>query len=139
MPYLDEKLQEAIDNICTNHHKILDDWCKAYLSEIYELGLELKPGCFVLNQMQVNEEGKIGWKYWFTLKENNMNEAALKSTIQDMFESACEIIMKDNIDDIEFELCLNTIHTTLTYLKGKRNFQSCDGLVPRNRFTKMPC
>lgn len=117
----DNILQEAINNICTNHHKIIDDWCKAYLAELHGLGIALKPGCFTLNQMQVNENGNIGWKYWFTIEGRTMNEYTfIEKTIKEMFENACKLIITENLDEPEFNLCKNTIHTTLTYLAGKR-------------------
>lgn len=127
MPSLDEKFQEAIRNICANHHKIIDDWCKAYLAELYGLGIDIRPGCFTLNQMQVNEEGKAGWKYWFTIKGKTMEEHNfIETTIKEMFDSACKIIINEKLDDAEFELCQNTIQTTLTYLKAKRRKEKED-------------
>lgn len=123
----DTTLQEAIKDICTNHHRIIDDWCKAYLSELYGLGIALKPGCFTLNQMQVNENGNIGWKYWFTIKENNMDrlektlEENFEANIKDLFEESCKILFDEKLCEHEFEFCLNIIQTTTTFLKARRN------------------
>lgn len=121
MESLQYNLDEAVREISTNHRRILDDWCKAYMAELYELGLEIKPGCFTLNQMQMNDGGLIGWKYWFTFKGKTMDEhMIIETTIKDMFDNACNLIMNENLDDAEFELCKNTIQTTLTYLNSKR-------------------
>jgi hypothetical protein len=73
---LQQKMNEAVANIQRNHHQIIDDWCKAYMAELYEKGVKLNPGCFILNQQQVNEEGKIGWKYWFSIKEEEKHDAS---------------------------------------------------------------
>lgn len=119
--------KEAINNICANHHRIIDDWCKAYLAELHGLGIDIRPGCFELNQMQVNEEGNIGWKYWFTFKGKTMQEHMLiETTIKEMFDNACNLIINENLDAPEFELCKNTIQITLTYLEGKRRKKEKD-------------
>lgn len=70
---MDTAVQEAVKEISTNHRKIIDDWCKAYLAELYGSGFDIKPGCFTLNQMEVKEGNIIGWKYWFTIEKNPMN------------------------------------------------------------------
>lgn len=50
-----------------------------------------------------------------------MNEYTfIEKTIKEMFENACKLIITENLDEPEFNLCKNTIHTTLTYLAGKR-------------------
>ncbi len=67
---LQKKINESIIDIQKHHHKIIDDWCKAYLAQMYEEGHNLKPGDFVLNEMECKEYGVFGRKYWFTLKES---------------------------------------------------------------------
>jgi hypothetical protein len=64
-------MNEAISNIRQNHHQILDDWCKAYLSHLYKEGVEINPGCFVLNEQSVFENGSLVYKYWFSLKDKD--------------------------------------------------------------------
>jgi hypothetical protein len=64
-----DTILKVVKNISENHHKIIDDWCKAYMAQIYQEKGSIKPGDFILNQQAVNEEGKFGFKYWFTLKE----------------------------------------------------------------------
>lgn len=66
-----EKMNAAIQNIRSNHHQILDDWCKAYLAHIYVKGVDINPGCFVLNEQSVFENGTIVYKYWFSLKDKD--------------------------------------------------------------------
>ena len=64
------KMQEAIELISREHRKIIDDWCKAYLAQMYEEGKEIKPGNFILVEQQnlVLENGMLGKKYWFEPK-----------------------------------------------------------------------
>jgi hypothetical protein len=60
------------------HNEIIDDWCKAYMSQIYQEKGSIKPGDFVLYQQQVVDyenplsiiPGFKGYKYWFTLKDD---------------------------------------------------------------------
>lgn len=65
----DERLAQAVMEITKNHRKIIDDWCKAYLAQLYQEGHELKPGNFILNEQDVWEGNKYQKKYWFTPKE----------------------------------------------------------------------
>lgn len=129
MKTLEESFQDAVKNICTNHHKIIDDWCQAYLAQLHGLGIEIRPGCFTLNQMPFNEGPNVGYKYWFTLGTNHMKddftlENTLKknfeTNIKGLFEEACAIFFDENLGDPEFEFCLNIIQTTTTYLQSKR-------------------
>ena len=63
----DELLKKAVEEIAKNHRQIIDDWCKAYLAQIYEEGhTDLKPGDFTLYEQElVVFEGKYTRKYWF--------------------------------------------------------------------------
>lgn len=66
----DELLQKVVEEIAKNHRKIIDDWCKAYMAQIYEENGSIKPGDFVLNQQACDfKSGQAGYKYWFTKKE----------------------------------------------------------------------
>ncbi len=60
-------LHEAIQEISKRHREIIEDWCKAYLAELYEAGVDLKPGCFTLNEQMLDNVGAsaFGKKYWF--------------------------------------------------------------------------
>ena len=62
-----ETLNKAIKEISRNHRKIIDDWCKAYLAQLYEEGTDIKPGCFILYESHEfeNIDGKLYKKYWF--------------------------------------------------------------------------
>jgi hypothetical protein len=65
---MDDELQNIVKEIAENHRKIIDDWCKAYLSQLYEEGFEIKPGCFTLcEQVPTFHKGKdcMVKKYWF--------------------------------------------------------------------------
>lgn len=46
--------------------------------------------------------------------------AMIESTIKEMFETSCKLIINENLDEAEFELYKNIIQTTLTYLTIKR-------------------
>lgn len=72
---MDDLLNKAVQEISSNHRKIIDDWCKAYLAQLYEEGVELKPGCFVFVEQQglVLDNGKIVKKYWFEKRDVDDN------------------------------------------------------------------
>lgn len=57
-------------NISEFHRQILDDWCKAYLAELYESGIkDLKPSMFVLCEREFHEEhGKLIKTYYVRKK-----------------------------------------------------------------------
>lgn len=64
----DKLLEKVVQDIAENHRKIIDDWCKAYLAELYEKDIEIKPGCFTLcEQVATYHKGKdcMVKKYWF--------------------------------------------------------------------------
>ena len=69
---MDERLQKVVQESTHNHSKIIDDWCKAYLAQLYEEGVQLKPGCFTLNEQvptyHIGENCMVK-KYWFELTE----------------------------------------------------------------------
>ena len=67
---MDEDLiQKATQEICQNHRKIIDDWCKAYLAQMHEEGHDIKPGCFILCEQEFGEyNGKWCKRYWFEPK-----------------------------------------------------------------------
>lgn len=66
-----EILKSFVLDIRRNHHKIIDDWMKAYAAQLYEEKGSIKPGDFRLVEQidLVLENGKMGKKYWFELKE----------------------------------------------------------------------
>lgn len=69
----DDIIQKLVADIANNHRKIIDDWCKAYLAELYEQGVEIKPGCFTLNEQVPTFNPKTNCmvtKYWFELKKD---------------------------------------------------------------------
>lgn len=43
-----------------------------------------------------------------------------ENPLLNMFDGACKTIVKENIDDRAFTLCVNIINMTLQYLKSKR-------------------
>lgn len=67
----DQLLRNAIAEIAKHHRKIIDDWCKAYMAQIYEENGSIKPGDFVLcEQVPTFHEasGQFVKKYWFEEK-----------------------------------------------------------------------
>ncbi len=72
----DDLLDKIVRDISINHNKIIDDWCKAYIAQIYqETGEVPKPGDFILNQQSYSPEKMVcGYKYWFTRKEKDREE-----------------------------------------------------------------
>lgn len=65
----DEKLQKVVQEIAENHRKIIDDWCKAYLAQLYQENGEIKPGDFILYEQQPTYHNhNLVRKYWFERK-----------------------------------------------------------------------
>ncbi len=63
---MDEILEKVVIEISQNHDKIIDDWCKAYLAQLYEEGVDIKPGCFTLNeQVPTIQKAELVKRYWF--------------------------------------------------------------------------
>lgn len=60
------KIEKIVSEISINHHKIIDDWCKAYLSQLHKEGVDIKPGCFRLIEKNcLDLDGSYFKKYWF--------------------------------------------------------------------------
>ena len=67
---MNDLIYKIVKEISENHHKIIDDWCKAYMAELYERGFEIKPGNFILNEQELHErDGKMIKRYWFSLRD----------------------------------------------------------------------
>lgn len=68
---MNELFEKAIRDISDNHRKIIDDWCKAYMAQLYEEGIKLEPGCFILCEQDgfYEHNGKMVKKYWFERKD----------------------------------------------------------------------
>lgn len=60
-------IEKVVSDMSENHHKIIDDWCKAYLAQLYEEGVDIKPGCFSLmvDENVTLHEGTLTRKYRF--------------------------------------------------------------------------
>lgn len=125
---MNEKIQEAADLIAREHRKIIDDWCKAYLAQMYEEGMEVKPGNFTLVEQQdlVLENGKLGKKYWFQPKteESDNNEKMALKLIEELVllkgyvEDQLEIVKKDYSEQFMCPLILNQILKMLSFVDG---------------------
>lgn len=66
---MNEKIEYAIREIAHNHRKIIDDWCKAYLAQLYEEGKDIKPGSFILFEQESKLGEPYSRKYWFEPKK----------------------------------------------------------------------
>lgn len=69
-------LDKIVEQISSQHHKILDDWCKAYLAKEYELNQHIHPGCYTIIE-QVLAYPQIGNKYF--IRKNTKDEFLLKN------------------------------------------------------------
>lgn len=81
----DEKLQQIAAEIAANHRQIIDDWCKAYLAQLYEENGTIKPGDFILNeQVPTYHKGRdmMVKKYWFEKKEKDAADNLTKQEIE---------------------------------------------------------
>lgn len=67
-------MQNAIKDISNQHRKILDDWCKAYLAKEYEIGNDIHPGCFTIEQREVSTPGQFGYEYMISPNDQNLGE-----------------------------------------------------------------
>ncbi len=63
----DDIIQKVVADISKNHNKIIDDWCKAYLSQLYQEKGSIKPGDFMLVEQvpTMRHDGLFVKKYWF--------------------------------------------------------------------------
>lgn len=62
----EDALQKAVHDITTNHNKIIDDWCKAYMAQRYIEGKSIDVGSFTLCQQNLSwAQNEVGFKYWF--------------------------------------------------------------------------
>lgn len=65
----DLRIMNAIAEIRHNHKKIINDWCKAYMAELYGKTGQLNPGDWSLVETElVQHEGHLVKKYWFEPK-----------------------------------------------------------------------
>lgn len=81
----EEFFEKAVREISQNHHKIIDDWCKAYLAHLYKEGVDIKPNCFTLFHKQPSGlTGDLKHEYWFELREKQetANDKLLKQVME---------------------------------------------------------
>lgn len=63
-------IEEVTQKIATQHRKIIDDWCAAYLAKEYELGNDIHPGSFVIEQSPLQfDQHEFGYKYKIVKEE----------------------------------------------------------------------
>ncbi len=61
-----DEIEKAVNDIRTNHNKIIDDWCKAYMAQRYKEGKSIDVGSFTLCQQNLSwAQNEVGFKYWF--------------------------------------------------------------------------
>lgn len=66
-------IEEAVQIIMRDHHKIIDDWAKAYLAQLHGEGVIIRPGCYILYEQEVTGE-RFSRKYWFERKPEAWEE-----------------------------------------------------------------
>ena len=124
----DVLLDQCVENIKKNHEKIIDDWCKAYLAELFQCGIDIKPGCFTLVQQQglTLKNGELGYHYWFEPKDEKetINETMVKvlmnelNKIKDYVDDQVKNLSHDRYDDqFEGRLILNEIKKMLNFME----------------------
>lgn len=65
-----ENYEKVVEEIRQDSHKVIDDWCKAYMAQLYQEGHDIKPGCFTLcMQVPTYHKGSDSMveRYWFEL------------------------------------------------------------------------
>lgn len=78
---------KIVEDITKNHNRIIDDFCKAYLSHLVEKGIDIKPDCLRLFHKQPSPlNGDMVNEYWFELKdkEETANEKLLKQVMKQL-------------------------------------------------------
>lgn len=85
--------QDAIDKVTqeiqSNHYKIIDDWCKAYMAQRYIEGKSIDVGSFTLCQQNLSwAQNEIGFKYWFEDRKVDLS-----------IEPPCQVDEKINMEE----------------------------------------
>lgn len=95
---MDDKLQKAVEEISKRHREIINDWCKAYLAQLYEEGVDIKPGCFTLNEQYLDNVGGsvLGKKYWFEKGVPNYSSWVSYEDKRPNQEQNCWVCQHDN-------------------------------------------
>lgn len=76
-------IHEVMQNISNEHRKILDEWCKAYLAKEYEIGNDIHPGCFTIEQREVRNPNQCGWDYMIVPNDQNLGTRVEWKSIED--------------------------------------------------------
>lgn len=122
-------IDQYIKNISDNHRKIIDNWCQAYLAELYQCGVDINPGCFTLVEQQDLEldNGKLGKKYWFEPKDQKetSNERMVKilmielTKMKEYIEDQINILSQEKFEDqFQAKLILNQLKHMVNFLDG---------------------
>ena len=75
---MNKEFKKAIEDISKNHRKIIDDWCKAYLAQLYDENGEIKPGDFILvEQVATFDKSRdcMVKKYWFEKRVDDISKS----------------------------------------------------------------
>jgi hypothetical protein len=67
----EELFEELFEEIVKNNKKILNEFSKAYLAQLYQEGEKIKPGDYILVEKHLDNRGGFvtGKQYWFEKKE----------------------------------------------------------------------
>lgn len=143
----DDILSSVVRDISDNHHKIIDDWCKAYLAQLHQEGIQIKPGNFTLNeQVPTVHIGKDCFvkKYWFepgtpqfddTKKVESFTSANWISLCNRIPEDWEDVLATDGKIVKEAHCFTDIDDITLWYISGDNPF---DGVIAWMELPKPP-
>jgi|GEM_PF-1410987 len=89
---------KALREISNENRKILDDWCKAYVAKEYQLGNDIHPGSFTIEQRQVNDSNQVGWDYKLVPNDQNFGVRVNWESIETAPRDGTEILLYDQIE-----------------------------------------
>jgi hypothetical protein len=121
-----EIVSKVVQDIAANHRKIIDDWCKAYMAQLYEEGHEIKPGNFTLNEQHWSfKENNPGMRYWF---EKGVPHYSQWISVEDKLPEDDEPVLAYHQDDFHITVGYFEAHNVSFYIESDGSkFYTDDG------------